>query len=395
MNKENIDYTEKAFKISDQIMTQNDLKEVGNDEILTDFVSNDYESASSLLEKLSDEERVMKYSDIAKNFNEKESLRKVGEKIRKTKLRRVQIKILKVVSSAIAGVLAISFMLNIIFEDRNQVVHNFQAQPLIPAEIKVPTIIDNLGNVAALEELPILEEYADFSVDVESKRLSYEKIALIEKNQEEIYNELVMPSKFIYTLVLADGSEVIVNAGSKIKYPTHFNDSVRVVELSGEAFFNVAKSDKPFIVKTDKMEIKVYGTKFNVNTYNNKTEAVLLSGSIGARVGSDEILLEPNEMLVYDNANNITVSEVIGGDFIRWIESDFDYRNRNIIDVLKDISRWYGVEINSKVDLSNTNVTLYSSRSEDILSILELIEMSADVKFLNEGGNLYSLIEDL
>lgn len=391
MDRNNIKQAQKALHITEQIIDDDNL----SNDMIKEYIESDCASAIRLTENLRDLERQEKLLEFTRQFDANKSAKRASVKLRKTKRLKLLRRVTKIAISSAAAIFTIMFLLQIKDNDKSQMVVNFTPQPIIPAEIKVPTLIDNMGNIAELEsELLTKNENLSFiKIDIESKKVSYNK----ENNMADstTFNELIMPSKFIYTLSLADGTEVVVNAGSKIKYPTQFNDSVRVVELNGEAYFNVAKSDKPFIVKTEGMEIKVYGTRFNVNTYNNKTETVLLSGSIGATIEDEEFMLAPNEMIIYDKDKNIELSTVNAENYIYWINSDFDYRKREMGDVLKDVSRWYGIEINTEVNIDKLNVSLYSSRSRDVLNILKLIEFSADVKFIREGGNTYRLVKEI
>lgn len=389
MNKNEIKQVKEAIDISEQIRSNQDTLET----TLQDYMNSDSSSFATLYEKLNNSERINEISANVVEFDAKASLNSVRRKIKRENRKRMMKLFVKVASAAAAGVVTIVFLLSILDRDRNQVVYNYESQPVIPEDIKVPTLIDDLGNLEELEKFADVVASSEIQVDTKSNKISYVGINNDVPEVVTVYNELVMPSKYIYTLELSDGSEVIVNAGSKIKYPTTFTDSLRIVELSGEAFFNITKSDKPFIVRTKGMDIKVYGTTFNVNTYNDKTEAVLLSGSIGATIGEKEIMMVPNEMLVVEDSN-VTISKVNPKNFVNWMESDFDYRRREMEDVLKDISRWYGIVINTKMDISNITVSLYSSRNKDLLSVLELIELSAEVKFVREGGNIYSLVEN-
>ena len=91
-----------------------------------------------------------------------------------------------------------------------------------------------------------------------------------------------------------------LNAETELRYPVQFNGKERVVYLKGEAYFEVSKNkEKPFLVQVDDMSVKVYGTEFNVNTYNN-IETVLVTGSVSMNQGGKEVLLKPNQKGVFD-----------------------------------------------------------------------------------------------
>lgn len=151
---------------------------------------------------------------------------------------------------------------------------------------------------------------------------------------------------------LADGTGVWVNAGSKVTFPTRFNDKKRVVELSGEAYFEVAHDkSKPFIVIVDQQQVEVLGTHFNVRTYQEEEdkEVVLLEGSV--RVASrtqpaKAVVMAPAQRLKMHNNGDYDLDNIPNPEFyIAWKNGEFSFQDTEVGSVIKELERWYPVKI--------------------------------------------------
>ena len=160
------------------------------------------------------------------------------------------------------------------------------------------------------------------------------------------YHTMKIPRGGEYVLVLSDGTTVYLNAESELMYPVKFRGNDRRVFLKGEAYFEVSKNkEKPFLVQVDDMSVKVYGTEFNVNTYNN-IETVLVTGSVSMNQGGKEVLLKPNQKGVFDQVSGkITVADVDVLAYVSWKNGDFIFRNESLNSIMDKLSRWYGLEV--------------------------------------------------
>lgn len=260
-----------------------------------------------------------------------------------------------------------------------------------------PTLIFDDGNKVDLEKISDKMIEGETIIEkVNDNELRYVVDNAISKKNEtaEIsYNTIIVPANYTYTVILEDGSEIIINAGSKLIYPVKFDDKSRQVELEGEAFFKVAKGDIPFIVNADTVDIKVYGTEFNVNSRKNRTEVVLLSGKVGAKVGEIESIMKPEECFRYNNSDGSTIlEEVIIDEYIGWVKGEFYYVNRDIETVLIDIANWYDISFSYNIkDFEDKNVNLYALRSTSIGQVIKMIELTLNTKIINEGGGEYSI----
>ncbi len=228
-----------------------------------------------------------------------------------------------------------------------------------------------------------------------AQTLTYEIVNDIEVVSPEIeYNEVIVPRGGEYTLVLADGSRIKLNADSRLRYPVTFSTDTREVELQGEAFFEVRKSDrKPFLVHTNGMAIQVYGTAFNVSSYNNDniTQTTLVSGSVGIQLTSDqsasEIKLKPGEQANFNKlTHKIEKHEVDIELYTAWVDGIFMFENEPIENILKKLSRWYDFEVRfENEDLKKRSFTGDLRRYDNISTILEMISIASDLEFKIEG----------
>ena len=208
--------------------------------------------------------------------------------------------------------------------------------------------------------------------------------------REIAYNTLIIPAGFTYNVTLADGTEVTLNAGSRLKYPEEFVGDSREVELSGEAYFNVTKSGQPFVVNIDGSKIRVYGTRFNVKGRSQKTvETVLIEGKIGFKSpGRDEIQVVPGEQVAYNvGSGDIKVERVDVQYATAWLNNVFRYRDKPLDLVLEDISTWYGVEFEARTELARIEITMNLSKETPIDEVIQFLEEMTDCKFIKERGH--------
>lgn len=169
---------------------------------------------------------------------------------------------------------------------------------------------------------------------------------------ELVYNQLEVPSSGEYVVVLSDGTKVYLNSASSLYYPTVFPAGERKVKLSGEAYFVVAKGERPFIVDTPLEEVKVFGTEFNVMAYEDEEElqTTLVEGSIGVltkgkmSLGFQKIV--PGEQFLLNRKTGET--EIVSVDvfpYVAWKDGLFVSQNDNLETILRRVARWFDVEI--------------------------------------------------
>lgn len=191
-----------------------------------------------------------------------------------------------------------------------------------------------------------------------------------------------------YELVLSDGTVVLLNADSKITFPTRFAGENRTVKLVGEAYFKVSKNKhRPFIVETGNLYTKVLGTEFNLKAYpHSDVNVTLIKGSVVVNAEGKEVMLKPGENAEYSENKDIEVTTVDTEGYIQWKDGYFYFDNVPLIDVVRDLGRWYNVNIEIR------NNSLMSYRLHFIASRKASIKEFVDN--LNEFNYLHVVHKD-
>ena len=229
----------------------------------------------------------------------------------------------------------------------------------------------------------------------EGNRLEYVQPDSLHKKELE-FNQLIIPKGTFYHLVLSDGTKVWLNADSKIKYPVSFGQDKREVSLRGEGYFEVAKdSSRPFIVSTDKMDVKVLGTTFDVNTYEDegKSFVVLVEGLVEVSAGKGESrIITPGymaEVNMHDVQAKIHVSKCDTEHYIAWKSGTFSFRNASLTEILNRVSRYYDVTVIREQVFEEEYYTGDVSSDVSLESLLAVIESSTSVSFKVERKIVY------
>lgn len=210
------------------------------------------------------------------------------------------------------------------------------------------------------------------------------------QTQEEEFNSIVIPRGGEYCLKLSDGTKVWLNSNSTLRYPVNFVSNQRIVELDGEAFFEVsANRNKPFIVKTNQLDIKVYGTAFNVYAYSKETSqhTTLQEGQVGVIKNGKEYKLKPGQQAKSENGSTgLSIAEVNTALYCSWHTGKLLLENEKLEDILNRLSRWYNVDFNYTDNaLRNLHFSGDLERYADFSEILNLIKMTTSVEFIIQG----------
>ena len=213
------------------------------------------------------------------------------------------------------------------------------------------------------------------------------------QGEELVYNTMRIPVGGFYQLALSDGSKVWLNSMTELRFPVAFTGEERKVYLTGEAYFEVAPDSKhPFIVVTEEgMEVKVYGTEFNMNTYQHGVvQTVLVSGKVGIRVNATgkEVMLAPRQMAEYsEKTGMVRVEDTDPYRYIAWKDGEFVFERETIEEIMERLGRWYDVKVfYENESLKQKRFTGVISRYEDIEQVLRLIEGPATLRFEVKGN---------
>lgn len=194
--------------------------------------------------------------------------------------------------------------------------------------------------------------------------------------------EILTPKGSQYNMTLPDGSKVWLNAASSLKFPAQFTGKERIVELTGEAYFEIAKNkNMPFKVLLNGAEIEVLGTHFNVMSYADEKSirTTLLEGSVKITKGDESKTLIPGEQAIIEE--NIQVSGFNAEDVMAWKNGYFIFADEGIESIMRKISRWYNADIEYHGEIPNKSFTGKILRSENVSVVLEKLQLTGSVRF--------------
>lgn len=203
-----------------------------------------------------------------------------------------------------------------------------------------------------------------------------------------VYNMVSTPRGGQYEVGLPDGSRVWLNAASSLRFPTAFTGAVREVTVTGEAYFEVARdAQKPFKVKAGDLDVDVLGTDFDVNTYEDEavSRATLLAGSIRVK----GTLVRPGEQVVVSRADG-SVSVLPGVDeeeTVAWKNGNIQFHNADVPAILRQVARWYDVDIVYEGKVPEGHFTGRVSRDTDLAGVLRIFALS-QIHFRIEGRKI-------
>ncbi|MES2431452.1 MAG: FecR domain-containing protein [Bacteroidota bacterium] len=209
--------------------------------------------------------------------------------------------------------------------------------------------------------------------------------------KEMLYNTITTPKGGQYQVELPDGSQVWLNAVSSIRFPAEFSGNKRSVEITGEAYFEVAKNkEKPFVVKVDGSEVEVLGTHFNVNAYPEESivKTTLLEGSIRFLSKGNVNTLKPGQQSQLSQDGKVNVfDDVNTEDVMAWKNGVFYFQGEDIHVVLRQLCRWYDVEVVYEKPV-NDRFFAEMPRNTKLSDILKALELTGKVHFQIDGKKI-------
>lgn len=211
------------------------------------------------------------------------------------------------------------------------------------------------------------------------------------KEVAEKLNTLKVPYGRRSSLVLADGTKVWVNSGSVVHFPSTFEPDKRVIYVEGEAYLEVAKdTQRPFTVKTPKMDVRVLGTSFNVSAYKDDGEqsVVLREGHVrvdDCRGTKRDIL--PDEMLVMKD-DQMKVTKVDVNDYISWVDGEFIFRSKKMSYIAQRLMRYYGVKIETSPQIDELMCSGKLVLFDDINQVMRTLCEGLPLAYRIEGDTV-------
>jgi len=257
------------------------------------------------------------------------------------------------------------------------------------------TLSDGSSRVLSLENFDLIDGSKRIVNDPDGLSYQVEDTSIC---GEIAYNEITVPRGGEYKVTLDDGTRIWLNSESYIRFPVVFQGDERRIWVSGEVFLEVTKdAERPFIVNTEKLNIKVLGTQFNVRAYPDEKciQTTLVEGSVQVdNLRGKVAVLLPSEQLVYDALDgNHEVREVDTELYVSWKDGVYVFVSQRLEDIMSLISKWYDVDVfyqNSAVKDIIFSGRL--KRYENAETLLRVFERLGGVKFSVQGKTV--IVED-
>ena len=292
---------------------------------------------------------------------------------------------------AAVWVLALGVTLWMTFGKKENVAPLPVASKIIPAGEKKATLTLADGTEVHVEEITaqILQEKG-MNIEYRNGEIVYHKSE--EKTTEVVYNKLEVPRGGECMIKLDDGTKVWVNAETKLKYPVAFVGDRREVVLEGEAFFDVAKNEKPFIVKTSFGDVRVLGTAFGISAYASESESytTLVRGKVSVeREGGEPVVILPGEQVVTSKEGKMIKQQVDVEEFVGWKDGIYVFKEKSLGEIMKTLERWYNISVDfQEKSLVNLPFTGNLKRYDDINVFFDALTRTGDMKYRVEGNQV-------
>ena len=356
----------------------------------------DSEEHQVLFEKIKKEIRISSESSLFRSLNDEVAWQKFKTTARERK-RRVYVR--RILTYAAVIVLPLAVVAGFLFLNREKDTLSIASERVVKITpggpravlITADQTVHELNGVQGQREIEVEKgvviKQGGANLEYDSLVASVQEVALA-------MNTLRVPRGGEFRLKLSDGTNVYLNSASELKYPVRFDEKERRVYLSGEAYFEVTKdSNRPFYVITEEVQVRVYGTEFNVNTHQpGKVHTVLVDGKVGIkkRGMTGEITMKPGELASFDrNAGTFEVKEVDVRQYVVWKDGYFTFENESLEQILNTLSLWYDVDVFFQSESAKQLVfTGYMKRYNDISEILNAITDVVGVNFTINGKTI-------
>lgn len=263
-------------------------------------------------------------------------------------------------------------------------------EDVLPGGDKAVLTLDDGRTIALDTSTMLIPAQGNISIAKSGRsELSYSEIKTPVSKENGLYNTITTPKGGQYQVVLPDGTKVWLNSASSLRFPTSFFHKKRIVTIHGEAYFEVAKNEKmPFTVEAGKMQIEVMGTHFNVMAYTDEgsVKTTLLEGKVQIKNASRVTLLKPGQQCLMTPDGNLLINSVIGlQETVAWKNGMFSFKKDSLETIMRQIARWYNVEVTFKDPIPGHFVATIS-RDVPVSKLLEILEMAGGVHFTIKGN---------
>ena len=343
-----------------------------------------------LFQEICKEENIKQNMQKRQTFHAEDGWEGVQRKIQRHRFRH---RILNICKYAAIFIFPVAIATVAIYKSGNEPQPLSQVEEqIVPGGKKAVLILDNgeaidLKSTSGVE----LKEKDGTVIQVDSTVLNYQQ-APARTSEKLAYNKVNVPRGGEYQLMLSDGSKVQLNYMSSISFPVQFAQDCRLVELEGEAYFEVSKTGQPFIVQTKGMKIEVLGTTFNISAYaNEEYQTTLVSGSVKVQTenGSNRILKPSEQACITPGSNQINVRNVDTAFYTSWIHGKINFKDQRLDDIMKTLARWYDMDVVYENEATKElRFGCYVNRYNEITPLVKLLEQTGRVTVTVEGKTI-------
>lgn len=343
-----------------------------------------------LFQEICKEENIKQNMQKRQTFHAEDGWEGVQRKIQRHRFRH---RILNICKYAAIFIFPVAIATVAIYKSGNEPQPLSQVEEqIVPGGKKAVLILDNgeaidLKSTSGVE----LKEKDGTVIQVDSTVLNYQQ-APARTSEKLAYNKVNVPRGGEYQLMLSDGSKVQLNSMSSIRFPVQFAQDCRLVELEGEAYFEVSKTGQPFIVQTKGMKIEVLGTTFNISAYaNEEYQTTLVSGSVKVQTenGSNRILKPSEQACITPGSNQINVRNVDTAFYTSWIHGKINFKDQRLDDIMKTLARWYDMDVVYENEATKElRFGCYVNRYNEIAPLVKLLEQTGRVTVTVEGKTI-------
>lgn len=343
-----------------------------------------------LFQEICKEENIKQNMQKRQTFHAEDGWEGVQRKIQRHRFRH---RILNICKYAAIFIFPVAIATVAIYKSGNEPQPLSQVEEqIVPGGKKAVLILDNgeaidLKSTSGVE----LKEKDGTVIQVDSTVLNYQQ-APARTSEKLAYNKVNVPRGGEYQLMLSDGSKVQLSSMSSIRFPVQFAQDCRLVELEGEAYFEVSKTGQPFIVQTKGMKIEVLGTTFNISAYaNEEYQTTLVSGSVKVQTenGSNRILKPSEQACITPGSNQINVRNVDTAFYTSWIHGKINFKDQRLDDIMKTLARWYDMDVVYENEATKElRFGCYVNRYNEITPLVKLLEQTGRVTVTVEGKTI-------
>ena len=324
--------------------------------------------------------KIIDLSQNLKSINQLDKKKALQVIQRKVKLKKITLSIAKI--SAIIILPLIVTLLLLTNKKNNDSLQIVKSKPGLNSEVQ---LILKDGTIIEISDSSRLQNNNNV-ISANTSLIKYKKSNTKDQIKKLEYNTIKVPKGKKYSVILSDGSKVILNSDSEFKYPLEFSNKLRKVYLKGEGFFEVAHNQsKPFYAIVGNNKIKVLGTKFNINAYTNQNHisTTLVEGAVKFISDKQQALLKPNQQCVFNTIEKESIIKNVNvAIYTAWLQDKIILNNKTLEELMNEIERSFDIKVfylSNKYKGYKFRGVVYKSMK--IEEVLQIIFETANIKY--------------